>query len=189
MISLKTTKMNKSKFFLATELVAIASIASLTLIPTSVHASCASPLDDGGFEQQTSGAVLRPWFREGQAGIDINKGLSLSGRNNAWIRNSKGWNGIRQSVKLTAGSTYTLTARVRTSGNLTDGYFGFRNAQQKPVAEIKFGAMASYKELKVVFRPQQSGTYYVFTGLWALNQDTWAQVDEFRMTGGSCADT
>ena len=58
MISLKTTKMNKSKFFLATELVAIASIASLTLIPTSVHASCASPLDDGGFEQQTSGAVL-----------------------------------------------------------------------------------------------------------------------------------
>jgi len=46
-----------------------------------------------------------------------------------------------------------------------------------------------YKELKVVFRPQQSGTYYVFTGLWALNQDTWAQVDEFRVTGGACADT
>jgi hypothetical protein len=189
---MKTSEINKGKFSLSTELIAIASITSLVLTlltPTSVHASCASPLDDGGFEQQTTGSVLKPWFREGQAGIDLNKGLSLTGRNNAWIRNSKGWNGIRQPVKLTAGSTYTVTARVRTSGNLSDGYFGFRNAQQKPVAEIKFGAMASYKELKAVFRPQQSGTYYVFTGLWALNQDTWAQVDEFRMTGGSCADT
>jgi len=144
MISSKASKMNKSKFFLATELVAIASITFLALKPTSVYASCASPLDDGGFEQQTTGSILKPWFREGKAGIDINKGLSFTGRNNAWIRNNKGWNGIRQPVKLTAGSTYTVTARVRTSGNLTDGYFGFRNAQQKPVAEIKFGAMATY---------------------------------------------
>ncbi|BBC23244.1 hypothetical protein ABRG53_0987 [Pseudanabaena sp. ABRG5-3] len=49
--------------------------------------------------------------------------------------------------------------------------------------------MTKYRELKVVFRPQETGNYYVFTGLWALNQDTWAQVDEVRMTGGSCADT
>jgi hypothetical protein len=168
---------------------AIASTTSLTLLPSPVYASCASPIDDGGFEQQTVASVMRPWIREGRAGIDINKGLSFSGKNNAWIRHNQGWNGIRQPAKLRAGSTYVLTARVRNSGNLTDGYFGFRNSQQKPVAQTQFGTMPKYQELKVSFRPQETGTYYVFTGLWALNQDTWAQVDEVRITGGSCADT
>lgn len=186
---MKFITIDKAIIPLFTGLSAIASIVSLTSRPSPVYASCASPLDDGGFEQQTVASIMKPWIREGRAGIDINKGLSSSGKNNAWIRHNQGWNGIRQSVKLRAGSTYVLTARVRTSGNLTDGYFGFRNSQQKPVAQAQFGAMPKYQELKVSFRPQETGTYYVFTGLWALNQDTWAQVDEFRITGGSCADT
>jgi hypothetical protein len=155
---------------------------------TPVLASCAATVSDGGFEQQQVTSVQRPWVREGRAGMDIGNRLSLSGRNNAWIRHNQGWNGIRQAVNLRAGSTYTLTAMVRTSGNLTDGYFGFRDAQQRPVSEIKFGAMTNYRELKVVFRPHQTGTYHVFTGLWALNQDTWAQIDEVQVTGGGCAD-
>lgn len=168
---------------------AIVSTVFFTSLPSPVYASCASPLDDGGFEQQTVASIVKPWIREWRAGIDINKGLSFNGKNNAWIRNNQGWNGIRQSVQLRAGSTYTLTARVRTSANLTDGYFGFRNSQQKPVAQTQFVAASNYRELKVVFRPQETGTYYVFTGLWALNQDTWAQVDELSIKGGSCADT
>lgn len=144
-------------------------------------AQCASPVIDGDFEFQGSATVSSPWIAEGRSGIDIRRGLSYHGRNNAWARNITGWNAIRQPVRLSTGLTYTLKAFVRTSGNVADGYFGFRDEGQRPVSEIRFGPRAAYRELVVRFRPTSTGAYNVFAGFWALNQDAWIQVDYVRI--------
>jgi hypothetical protein len=142
---------------------------------------------DGSFEQQRTSFVSAPWTAEGRAGIDIRRGYSQSGSNNAWARNTTGWNAIRQTVRLTAGKVYTLRAFVRTSANVRDGYFGFRNWSQRPVAEIKFGPLTSYRELQVRFRPASTTSYRIFAGFWAPNQDSWIQIDNVRLES-SCDD-
>jgi|SRR6266498_4633020 len=157
-------------------------VAGFLLIPCKTAlAQCTSLLRDGDFEAQRSGYVSTPWKPEGRAGIDVRRGFSYSGANNAWARNIVGWNGIRQKVRLVAGNVYKLKAFVRTSGNVRAGYFGFRNASQRPLSEIKFGKLVTYRELRVSFRPTWTGTYYVFTGFWAPGQDAWIQIDNVRV--------
>jgi hypothetical protein len=139
----------------------------------TAQAQCVAVLRDGGFEMQTGTTVGAPWVAEGTAGIDLGRGLAHSNLNNAWARRSTGWNAIRQRVRLFAGKTYVLTGFVRTSGNVRAGYFGFRNAAQHPVAEVRFGSLPGYSRLRVSFRPTATGWYNVFTGFWAPGQDAW----------------
>lgn len=148
----------------------------------SVKAICAARPEDRSFEQQQRlSSVSRPWVLEGAGGIDIGKGLSQDGPNNAFVRNTQGWNAIRQRVVLQAGSRYTINAYVRTSSNVRDGYFGFRDSNQKPVAEIKYGPLLKYSPLKVSFVPAVTGNYFIFAGIWAVSGDSWAQFDNFRL--------
>lgn len=160
----------------------VAVLAGLLLIPSDTAlAVCVSPLKDGSFEGQRSRFVSAPWVAEGRAGIDIRRGLSYSGANNAWARNNSGWNGIRQRVWLYKNTVYTLKAYVR-SANVQAGYFGFRYASQRPVREIKFGSTwRGYRQLRVSFRPTSTGRYYVFTGFWAPGSDAWIQIDSVRV--------
>lgn len=176
----------KSAFRITTNLrqriVRLTLIAGLSLLTShSSHAQCARVLRDGDFELQTRGTVSAPWISEGTSGIDIRRGLSYHERNNAWARATSGWNAIRQPVRLAKEVTYTLKAFVRTSGNVVDGYFGFRNSDQRPVSEVRFGPLTSYRELTVRFRPTENGNFNVFAGLWAPNQDAWIQVDYVRL--------
>lgn len=145
-------------------------------------AQCVGVLRDGDFEGQRAATASAPWAGEGRTGIDIGRGLSQHGRNNAWARHNTGWNALRQTVRLIGGVTYTLRAFVRTSGNVRDGYFGFRDAAQRPVSEIKYGPLPAYTELRVTYRPRTTGTYNVFSGFWAPNQDAWMQLDNVRVT-------
>jgi hypothetical protein len=165
-----------------------AAVAGGPLAAGAANAQCVGVLRDGTFEGQRSAVVSAPWVPEGRAGIDIGRGLAHGGRTNAWARASTGWNAIRQPVRLIAGVTYTLRAWVRTSGNVRDGYFGFRNAAQRPVAEVKFGPLPGYSELRVTYRPTVTGAYNVFSGFWAPGQDAWIQVDDVRVTS-PCNDT
>ena len=168
--------------YLRLRVLALGMVGGLSLIAChTAMAQCVSVLRDGDFELQRSGTVSAPWIAEGRSGMDIGGGLSYHGRKNAWARNNTGWNAIRQPVSLSAGVTYTLKAFVRTSGNVGDGYFGFRDASQHPVSEIRFGPMTSYGELVVRYRPTRTGSYNIFAGAWALNQDTWIQVDYVRV--------
>lgn len=168
--------------YLRFRILALGVLGGLLLIPYhTAMAQCVSPMRDGDFESQRIGTVSSPWVAEGSAGIDIGRSLSYHGRNNAWARNNTGWNAIRQTVRLSAGVPYTLKAFVRTSDNVRDGYFGFRNSSQRPVSEIRFGSLPGYRELSVRFSPARTGTYNIFTGLWAPNQDAWIQVDYLRV--------
>jgi hypothetical protein len=168
---------------------AAALLGLLLVVPAhTARTLCVAMPLDGGFEAQRSSFVSGPWAPEGRAGIDVRRGFSFRGANNAWARNTVGWNGIRQTVRLAEGKSYTLRAFVRTSGNVRDGYFGFRHWSQRPVKELKFGPLPAYRELRVHFRPAYTGTYRIFAGFWAPNQDSWIQVDEVRIDS-SCGDT
>lgn len=150
-------------------------------------AQCATLPRDSGFEAQTRARVSSPWIHEGQAQVEIGMGNARAGNNNALLRNTRDWNAIRSRVQLTAGARYTLRGFVRTSDNVRDGYFGFRDAAQRPVAETRFGPLPRYRELRVVFRPAATGTYNLFAGFWAPGQDAWVRVDDMRMEG-PCGD-
>lgn len=159
----------------------LAVLAGGLTLPAQMTLAQCTGLRDGDFEQQQTRKVGKPWIAENRAGIDIGRRLSHSGANNAWARRSFGWNAMRQSVRLTAGTDYTLSGWVRTSANVSAGYFGFRGLNQHPVREIRYGFVPGYRQLRVTFRPSQSGRYYVFAGVWALGQDTWIQIDDMAL--------
>ncbi|BAY98914.1 hypothetical protein NIES37_28920 [Tolypothrix tenuis PCC 7101] len=166
----------------------ITAVISLSFPSTKTPASCAAPLNGGDFEAQTNQRISSPWVGEGRVGVDIGLGYSNRGKNNVWMRNVSGWNGIRQRVRLQPNTQYKLTAYIRTSGNVTDGYFGVRDAQQKVFSEIKFGSLPRYTPMTLSFRTGNETVYNIFTGFWALGQDSWVQVDDYSLTGGSCED-
>ena len=180
-------KLNPSRNLLAKGvLINILTVAVSSILLTNIsinkgQASCASPYGNLDFEQQS----LSYWETEGRAGLDLNKGFSFWGQNNAWMRNVSGWNGIRQQVRLKPNSNYILEAYVRTSANVTDGYFGVRDTQQKVWSELKFGSLPQYTKLTLQFRTGNASTYNIFTGLWALGQDSWVQVDNYSLKGPS----
>lgn len=183
-----SSPMAKLQFSISKIAAVITTLVTLSFSATQTHASCAAPLSGGNFEGQTSQRVSSPWVGEGRVGIDVGAGYSHSGRNNAWMRNVSGWNGIRQRVRLQPNTQYVLTAYVRTSGNVTDGYFGVRDARQKVFTELKFGSLPRYTPLTLRFRTGNESVYNIFTGFWALGQDSWVQVDDYRLSGGSCDD-
>jgi opacity protein-like surface antigen len=160
-----------------------AGLAAVPAMAGQAAAQCASMVGDGTFEAQTRARVSSPWMQEGNAQIERGLGNSRGGDNNALLRGTTGWNAIRARVQLTAGRTYTLRAFVRTTGNVRDGYFGFRDAAQRPVREIKYGPLNGYRELRVAFRPTATGPYYVFGGVWAPGQDASVRVDDVRLDG------
>jgi hypothetical protein len=151
--------------YLRLRILALGMIGTLSLIACHIAmAQCVGVFRDGDFELQRRNTMSVPWIAEGRSGMDIGRRLSYHGSNNAWARNNTGGNAIRQPVRLLAGVTYTRKAFVRTSGNVGDGYFGFRDGSQHPVSEIKFGSLTGYRELRVQFRPTRTDSYNIFTG-------------------------
>jgi S-formylglutathione hydrolase FrmB len=127
---------------------------------------------NGGFE-----SGLSPWACTATCGLDSGAGLAHTGANNAWVRNTSGWNDVHQTISVTANHTYTLTGWVRTSANNTDGYFGLRTTGGQVLAEQKFGRFDGYTKLTVTVNSGSNTSVVVYGGLWA-NGDTWAQIDD-----------
>jgi hypothetical protein len=135
-----------------------------------------------GFEPQTTTTVSSPWYSEGTTGIDLNAGLARSGANNAWARNTSGWNAVKQEIFVEPNTNYTLTGWIRTSGNNTGGYFGARMLNIGPILnEVNFGALGNYTQLSVTFNSGSNASVEIYAGMWANNADTWIQIDDVRM--------
>jgi hypothetical protein len=78
---------------------------------------------------------------------------------------------------------YTLTGWVRTSSNHADGYFGARVINGGPISEARFTQpLGSYTQLTVSFNSGANHSVELFAGTWALNGDTWLQVDDVSLT-------
>lgn len=137
-----------------------------------------------GFEQQPSSVATSPWYAEGHAGIDRCLGFARTGASNAWARNTRGWNAIKQEVAVTPYTRYTLTGWVRTSGAHRDGYFGARVLGGGPILnELHFTQpLWSYTRLTVSFDSGPNHSVELFAGMWAHGTDTWIQVDDLRLT-------
>ncbi|HZG58802.1 DUF4185 domain-containing protein [Paenibacillus sp.] len=136
-----------------------------------------------GFEPQPSSAVSSPWYLQGGGGIDRNLGFARTGANNAYVRNTSGWNAVKQEIFVEPNTSYTLTGWVRTSANNSDGFFGARLPNGGPILnEVPFDAFGNYTQLSVTFNSGSNGSVEIFAGIWAHNADTWMQMDDFRLT-------
>lgn len=137
-----------------------------------------------GFEQQPSSTPTSPWYADGNAGIDRGLGFSRTGANNAWARNTQGWNAIKQEVGVTPNTSYTVSAWVKTAGTHSDGYFGARVLGGGPILnEVHFTQpLGSYTLLTVTFNSGANHSVELFAGMWGHGTDTWIQVDDFSLT-------
>ena len=133
---------------------------------------------DPGFESAGMGS----WACAGQCGVDHGLGNAHSGTSNGWVRNTTGWNDIEQTVTVAPNTDYTLTGWVRTSADNTAGYFGVRNLGGTVINEDEFNSLPGYTELTVHLNTGNNTSVQVYGGEWALNQDTWAQLDDVSLT-------
>jgi S-formylglutathione hydrolase FrmB len=125
---------------------------------------------------------MAPWTCSGSCGVDIGLGNAHSGNNNGWVRNSFGWNDIEQTVSVVPDTTYTLTGWIRTSSNNTAGYFGLRDLQGNVIGQTQYGSLPNYTQLSVTINVGPVNKVVLFAGLWAVNGDTWAQVDDVSLS-------
>lgn len=136
-----------------------------------------------GFENQPTNSLTSPWYGDGNTGVDRNLGFAHTGANNAWARNTTGWNAIKQEVPVEPNTNYTLTAWLKTSSNQNNGYFGARVLNNGPILnEIHLNApMANYTQRTVTFNSGNNHSIEIFAGTSA-DGDTWIQADNFSMT-------
>lgn len=147
----------------------------------AVRTALAAPgnkLDDAGFES----AGMGPWTCAAQCGVDHGLGNAHTGTSNGWVRNTTGWNDIHQDVAVAPNTNYTLTGWIRTSGNNSAGYFGVRDLSTNVIGETEYNSLPGYTQLTVHLNTGNNTQVEVYGGLWALNQDTWAQLDDISLT-------
>jgi hypothetical protein len=136
-----------------------------------------------GFDAQPTDSLTSPWYGQGNTGVDRNLGFAHSGQNNAWARNTTGWNAIKQEVFVEPNTSYTLSAWLRTSGNQNNGYFGARVMNGGPILnEIHLTSpLTNYTLKTVTFNSGNNHSVEIFAGTWA-DGDTWIRADTFSMT-------
>jgi S-formylglutathione hydrolase FrmB len=146
--------------------------------PPSLPPPANNVVADPGFE--ASG--LGPWHCSGQCGVDQGLGNAHSGANNAWVRNTTGWNDVDQTVPVTPNTDYTLTGWLRTSANNSAGYFGVRTTSGTVIGEDEFNSLNGYTQVTVNLNTGNNSSIVAYGGLWAPNQDAWMQMDDVFLT-------
>lgn len=118
--------------------------------------------------------VRKPWYVQDEGKVWIVPGNARSNSSPDFLLRMVGsfskWNALHQSVSLLANKGYALTASVRTSSNMRDGYMGFRGMGLPKPVETKFGPLPALTALRVPFTPARAGSYDVFIGYWALEK-------------------
>jgi S-formylglutathione hydrolase FrmB len=133
---------------------------------------------DGDFEA----AGLGPWACQGQCGADHGAGLAHGGTGNGWVRNTSGFNDLHQTIAVTPNRSYQVSAWIRTSQNNNDGYFGLRTTGGQVLGETRFLRQDNYAKVTTTVNSGSNSTLVIYAGLWAVNGDTWAQVDDVTVT-------
>jgi hypothetical protein len=136
------------------------------------------------------------WFFAGTAGLDSGKSLEHTGTGNAWVRASSGWNAVNRWVDAGAQHSCDLSAWLRTSDTLTDGYMSVRKGDKSD------GSGAVIKEIKLVgarppggdpadkgyhlegfsFDTGDQARVLLYVGLWGVGKDAWIQIDDVSLT-------
>lgn len=145
-----------------------------------------SVVNDGGFETQTSiGSSSSPWYSQGALnyGVDVNAGKSRSGLDNGWVAttSSTGWGALRQTVAVTANSTYRMTAWVRNSANFDNAYLGAKTTGFTVLNEIRHGKSAGYTRYIVTFDTGSNASVVLHIGFYGPGTSAWEQIDDVML--------
>lgn len=134
----------------------------------------------------------RSWFTAGGAGFDYGKGLAFDGKGNGWIRGSSGWNALNLFHLVKPNTEYQVSALLRLSPGLTDGYFSVREARElvgngRILNEVKLVGPSPYNTFSFKFATGNVDRVLFYIGLWGVGRDVWIQVDNFVLDerGGS----
>ena len=130
------------------------------------------------------------WFTTGRAGFDFDRGFAHSGRGNAWVRNTIGWNAINRWFDVDPYSDCDVSAWIRMSLGLRDGYMSVRNSQEdgggpilNEVRLLGFNTPNSdnseYGRVSFSFNSGDNSRILFYVGLWGNNTDEWIQIDDF----------
>jgi hypothetical protein len=131
-----------------------------------------------GFE----GADASAWWTAGNAGIDLNLGLSFDGANNGWARNWTGWNAVNVVAGTIPGATCTASAWLRSTP--VNGYFSTRSLATSAIlneVHVTGFADSAYHSYSFDFMPDDWSTL-LYVGLWGNGSDTWIQADRVATT-------
>jgi hypothetical protein len=148
------------------------------------------------YEDFETSAPPAGWFVAGGAGFDWDKGLANKGKGNAWVRyNVPGtWNAINRWFEMSsapAGMPCHVSAYLRVSPNVTDGYISVRPGHdgQTPgpvINEIKLDRPTppennGYKRFEFDFAKPNSGLLF-YVGLYGNGRDGWIQIDDVSIS-------
>jgi hypothetical protein len=146
-------------------------------------------VDDPGFENQTKDLLISPpWGAEGNGRKGVN---TVMGAKSAFLRATSGWNAITQKIAANPSTQYTAQAKITTSPNVQDGYFGVRDGNGTVVTEVRFGPLSN-GDPPVVFSFVGATRYLgydpmmtLFVGFWAPGADAWIEVDDVGVFEGN----
>lgn len=151
-------------------------------LQTSPSSTGTNLVTDGGFETQTSiTSSTTPWWSEGTLsyGVDVNAGKSHSGLNNGWIATSgTAWGALKQTVSVSANTSYRLTVWVRSSSNINNAWLGAKTTSGTVLGEIRHGQAAGYTRYVVTFNSGSNTSVNLHVGLWGAGSGTWEQIDD-----------
>jgi hypothetical protein len=139
----------------------------------------------------------RDWFVVGGAGFDHGKNLAHKGQGNAWVRQVSGWNAMNRYFPVHPNLTYTVSAWLRLSPSLTDGYFTVRAAPDRKgdgriLHEIKLvgpgpknDKNANYNNYSFTFQSGTMSEVQIYVGLWGMGKDAWIQIDDLALSAST----
>jgi lysozyme len=134
------------------------------------------------------------WSFAGGAGLDYDRGLEHSGRGNGWVRATSGWNAINNLINVEPNSECSVTAWLRTSDTLTDGYISVRpfnidGTIGSVINEIKLIGAGSpdpqnrdYNFYTFNFNSGYNNRVLFYVGLFGNGRDSWVQVDDVEVS-------
>lgn len=134
------------------------------------------------------------WWFTGGAGLDYDRGFEHSGRGNGWVRATSGWNAINNQINVKPNSNCRVSAWLRTSDTLTDGYisvipFNIDGTTGSVINELKLVGVGApnpqnknYNLFSFDFNSGENDRLLFYVGLWGNGNDSWIQVDDVEVS-------
>ena len=146
-----------------------------------------SALQNGDFEEDWHDAIHLPWMLEGRGtgGIDLRKGKAYEGRNNSWLSATQQGTVVltQNRIMLKENTDYTLTAAVRSSSNIEEGFLRILKSggNAEVLAIVQFGAQSSYNAVTLSLNTDALTHVDLQIGYKGPGASSWLQIDAVKL--------
>jgi hypothetical protein len=144
-------------------------------------------VQDGGFEEDWHDAIYLPWMLagSGSGGVDMRNGKAYNGKNNAWLcaQNGKMVWLTQNRIMVEPNAKYVLTAAIRTSGNVEDGFLRIMKSGKdgKAIAQTIYGTQKKYTLVTLSLETGNTAHVDVQIGYTGPGASSWMQIDEVSL--------